>query len=167
MGIIGVIWAVVGISFLLLNAIVRLAPRGWEALQMDLSVLQWVLMIGFALFMIYSEGYKGFQKKFSPRTAARVKYLKDAPTALRVILAPLFSMGFFYATKKTLIIAWVLPVMIIILVCLVSLLPQPWRGVIDIGVVVGLSYGLLSFWVFTAAALCKKDFPHSPETPVS
>lgn len=165
MGIIGAIWAVLGVSVLLLNAILRLAPRAMEALGMDLNFMHWALMIGFLIFMIYAEGYKGFQKKFSPRTAARVKYLKENPTLLRVILAPVFAMGFFQANKKTRIVAWILPVMIIILICVISQISQPVRGLIDVGVVVGLSYGLISFWLFCLQAFTNKSFNRSPEMP--
>jgi len=48
--------------------------------------------------MLYSEGYKGFQKGYSPRVAARGHYLRDHSTLLRAILAPLFCMGFFHSS---------------------------------------------------------------------
>ena len=163
MGIIGVIWAILGVSCLLLNAITRLAPRGWEALQMDLSTFQWVMMVGFTLFMLVAEGYRGFQKKFSPRTAARIRYLRGNPTLVRLLFAPIFAMGFFQSTKKTRIVVWVITIMIICLIVAVSYLSQPWRGIIDIGVVLGLSYGLISFWIFAFKALTQKEFHHSAE----
>ena len=96
----GVPWAVVGVSALLLRAIIGLSPRAREAIESGLSTWQWIALVGFALFMLVAEGYRGFQKKFSPRTAARVKYLRDHPTLLRVLLAPIFSMGFFHANRK-------------------------------------------------------------------
>jgi len=166
MGILGIIWAILGVSALLLNAIIRLAPRGVEALQMELGVFQWILLVGFALFMMVAEGYRGFQKSFSPRTAARVKYLKNNPTGLRVILAPFFAMGFFEATKKTKIVVWSIMTMVVLLITLVSQLPQPWRGIIDIGVVLGLSWGVISFWVLTFRALTSSQFAASPMLPV-
>jgi len=104
MHMIGVVWAILGVSALLLNPILRLAPRGWEAMTMNLSGFQWVALVLFALFMIYAEGVRGFQKKFSPRTAARILVLKNQPTLLRVVLAPLFAMGFFQANRKTRIV---------------------------------------------------------------
>jgi len=163
MGIIGVIWAIIGVSALLLNPILRLAPRGLEAMNMELSGLQWALLIIFALFMIYSEGVRGFQKNFSPRTAARLRVLREKPTLLRVVLAPFFAMGFFQANRKTRIVVWVILIMVICLIALVSLLSQPWRGIIDVGVVLGLSWGLISFWIFTIKALTAREFSHSPQ----
>jgi len=161
----GVVWAIMGVSALLLNAIVRLAGRGWEALQMDLSAVQWVVLVVFALFMMVAEGYRGFQKKFSPRTAARVRYIRENPTGLRVLLAPFFAMGFFDANRKTFLVAWILTIMIIVLIIAVSFLAQPWRGIVDVGVVLGLSWGLISFWIFCVKALTKVEFSHSPEMP--
>ncbi|QQL44795.1 hypothetical protein [Sulfuriroseicoccus oceanibius] len=152
-------------SCLLGSAIYRLAPRVMEAVEMGLSTFQWVVMGVFAVFMIYSEGYKGFQKKFSPRSAARVRYLRDHPVPLHVLVAPVFVMGFFHATRKTRLTVTILTVAIALLVFLVSKCPQPWRGVIDLGVVVGLSYGLASFWASTAKALAGESYPHSPQVP--
>ena len=135
------------------------------ALKMDLTMGHWFFLIIWTLFMVVAEGYRGFQKKFSPRTAARVRYLRDNPDLLRTILAPFFCMGYFHATKKCRTIAICLTLGIILLVILVSFSPQPWRGLIDFGVVLGLTYGVISFLAFTWLALTKSDYPHSPETP--
>ena len=162
----GVPWAVVGVSALLLRAVIGLSPRAREAIESGLSIWQWIALVGFALFMLLAEGYRGFQKKFSPRTAARVKYLRDHPTLLRVLLAPIFSMGFFHANRKTKLTAYILTTGIIILVVTVTFFcPDPWRGIIDFGVVLGLSWGLVSFWIFTIKALTNNNYAHSPETP--
>lgn len=153
-------------SALLLRAIFGLSPRAVDAIESGLTNWQWVVLIVFALFMLMAEGYRGFQKKFSPRTAARVKYLRDHPTPLRVLLAPIFCMGFFHANRKTRLTAFILTLGIIILVLTVTYLClDPWRGIIDFGVVLGLTWGLISFWIFTYQALTNKDYPHSPQTP--
>ena len=165
MRVIGTLWGLIGVSALLGSAIYRLIPRAQEAIEMGLSIFQWIALIVFALFMMMAEGYRGFQKKFSPRTAARVRYLRDHPNLLRGLLAPFFCMGYFHATKKTQITAIVLTLGIILLITLVSFCPQPWRGIIDFGVVLGLSWGLISFLIFTLKALTQKSFAHSPETP--
>ena len=164
-GWIAALYGLCGVLALLGFAIFRLAPRGLEALEHELSVLQWILLVVFSLFMLVAEGYRGFQKKFSPRTAARIRYLKDHPSAARVILAPVFCMGFFGANKKTRITAFALTGGIIILVLLVSLLAQPWRGIIDVGVVLGLSWGILSLLIYTAKALFTDRHDYSPEMP--
>lgn len=165
MGIFGAIWGFAGVVTLIGYAVYRLAPRAWEALQSPLTTGQWVFLVVFALFMLVAEGYRGFQKKFAPRTAARVKYLRDHPKMLHVLLAPFFCMGYFHAKRKTQITAICLTLGIVLLVVLVRYLPFPWRGIIDFGVVLGLSYGIASFALFTGKALSKGEFPHSPEVP--
>lgn len=165
MGFIGALWGFSGVVALLGFAIYRLTPRALEALESSLSTGQWIFLIVFALFMLVAEGYRGFQKKFSPRTAARVKYLRDHPRMLHVLLAPFFCMGYFFAKKKTQITAICLTLGIVLLVILVGKMPQPWRGLVDFGVVLGLSYGIASFAIFTGKALFAQNFPHSPEVP--
>ncbi len=168
MGKIGAIWGVAGVSALLLFAIVRLSPKALFALQSELTLVQWIALVGFALFMLVAEGYRGFQKKFSPRTAARARYLSQNPRPLHVALAPAFCMGYFFATKKTRIVSISLTLGILILVLLIRLIPDPvWVGIIDTGVVLGLSYGLISFWAFVAKAFTQTNYPHSPEVPAS
>lgn len=167
MRIFGALWGFSGIVALLGFAIYRLTPRAMEALETSLTTVQWVFLVGFAIFMLVAEGYRGFQKKFSPRTAARVRYLRDHPTALHVILAPLFCMGYFFAKRKTQITAICLTLGIVLLVVLVGFLPSPWRGLVDFGVVLGLTYGVVSFVIFTAKALCNDNYPHPPEVPDS
>ena len=161
------IWGLAGVLLLLGFAIYRLAPRAMEAMQSGLSVFQWLVLAGFAVFMAYSEGYRGFQKKFSPRTAARTRYLSQHPTLLQTVLAPFFCMGYFHAKPKTRITAIVLTAAIVILVLLVSLCPQPWRGIVDLGVVLGLAWGVISLLAFTWQAFTSESFAHSPETPDS
>tara|TARA_R110002096_G_scaffold10868_11_gene41046 strand:- start:2277 stop:2780 length:504 start_codon:yes stop_codon:yes gene_type:complete len=165
MGFFGAVWGFAGVVALLGYAIARLTPRAMEALESTLTTGQWVFLVIFAIFMLVAEGYRGFQKKFSPRTAARVKYLKDHPRVLHVLFAPLFCMGYFFAKRKTKITAFCLTIGIVMLVLLVGLMKQPWRGLVDFGVVLGLSYGIISFAVYTAKALFAPSFEHSPEVP--
>jgi hypothetical protein len=74
-------------------------------------------------------------------------------------------MGFFHATRRRLITSFALTAGIVALVLAVRVLPQPWRGIVDTGVVVGLAWGLLSLIAFSAQALGAAKFAPSPEVP--
>jgi hypothetical protein len=164
-GLLGAAWAIAGFSLILLDAINRLARISWQALGAELSVTQWALLVFVVVLMAYSEGYRGFQKSFSPRSAARIYYLYRHPEPIAVLFAPLFCMGFFRATRRPLLVAWVGTCIIVSLVVALHSAPQPWRGMVDAGVVVGLSWGLLSFLLATGRAFATGTYPVSPEVP--
>ena len=103
MRFIGTFWGLIGVTLLIGSAIYRLTPRALEAINMGLNGLQWAALIGFAIFMMIAEGYRGFQKKFSPRTAARVRYLRDHPNIVRTLLAPL-SVSYTHLTLPTILL---------------------------------------------------------------
>ena len=96
----GVIWGFLGFIFLLIFALIRLSDIAIDSFKYDYNFYHWIAVIINSLFMAYSEGYKGFQKSFSPRLAARLKYLYQKGNPIELILAPLFCMSFFNAPKK-------------------------------------------------------------------
>lgn len=156
-------WGITGFFLLLGFAVYRLTPVALQALNSELNWLHWLVFIANLLFMAYFEGYRGFQQAYSPRLAARARYLSQHSTPLRILLAPLFCMGYFDAPKRRLIATWILTAMIITLIILFRQLPQPWRGIMDAGVVVGLSWGIVVTLLFCQQALHNDYFPHSPE----
>lgn len=164
-GGIGAAWGVLGLSLLFGSALYRLYSYAQELCGMTLGWIHWVALVASLVFMGYAEGYKGFHLKFSPRVAARALYLKQNPTFARVLFAPLFCMGFFHATRKRKIVSYCLTLMIIGLIIWVKTLEQPWRGIVDAGVVLGLGWGLVSIWLFTFQAFFGKSFDVSPEIP--
>lgn len=165
-GTFGAMWGVVGVLLLLGSAVCRLAPLAVDAFAHELAWYHWSGLVLFVLFMAYAEGYVGFQQRFSPRVAARARYLKANPRTIAVLLAPFFCMGYFHATRRRQITSLSLTFGIIILIILVRFLPQPWRGIVDAGVVVGLAWGLLSLLIFSVQAFfLKGEFPYSPEVP--
>src|SRR5690606_2841474 len=95
----------------------------------------------------YAEGYRGFQMRFSPRVVARALHLARNPRPLHVVLAPLFCMSFFHATPRGRGAAWGVTLGVLAAILLIRYLPQPWRGIIDAGVVVGLAWGAWSLVV--------------------
>lgn len=119
-----------------------------ELVDSSMSQLHWLALAFSVIYMAYAEGYKGFHLGFAPRVVVRARYLADNPRALHVLLAPLFCMGYIYATRKRQIVSFALTVMIICFVLIARSMPQPWRGILDAGVVVGLSLGVLSIAYF-------------------
>ncbi|GGK84478.1 hypothetical protein [Amphritea balenae] len=165
MGLLAVIWGFFGISFIFGNAILRLGEIGFDTFSYPLSWLHWLALVVSVLFMGFSEGYRGFQQGYAPRVAARLLFLKNNATPIRIILAPLFCMGFFDIQRKRMIVSYCLLGGILVLVQLVHLLDQPWRGIVDLGVVVGLTWGSISIVLFTLKAFFTDKFEHSPEMP--
>lgn len=161
----GALWGLAGVMLLLGSAVYRLTPLAIEAFSYDWSWHHWVSLALMTFFMAYAEGYRAFQQGFSPRVAARARYLREHPNGLHTALAPLFCMAYFHAPRRRRITSISVTAGIIILVVLVRLLPQPWRGIIDGSVVVGLAWGLVSLMVFGYQALTAGHFSYPPEVP--
>jgi len=167
LGTIGAIWGFAGAFALIGFAVWRLTPLAVNALEYQLTIIQWIALIANVLFMAYSEGYKGFQLAFAPRVAARSLHLSQHPTLARVVFAPFFVIGYFDATRRRMIASYLLTIMIIVLIILVHQLQQPWRGIVDAGVVIGLGWGLVSMLYFVVQAFSAKNFSYSPEIPAT
>lgn len=161
----GAWWGPTGVLLLLASAVFRLTPPALEALGRAWDPRHWIGFAFVLFFMAYAEGYRAFQKAFSPRVAARALYLKTHSHRLHLLFAPLFCMGFFHTTKRRQLTSLSVTAGIIVLVILVRLLDQPWRGIVDAGVVVGLAWGAVSVAVFSYQALTRNEFPYSPEVP--
>ena len=164
-GLLAAAWGVLGVAAILLFAIVRLTAYTWEAVVGGLNGLHWFLLVTNVVFMAWSEGYRGFQLRFSPRVAARALHLGRHVTALRAILAPLFCIGYFQAARRTILVAWIGTLAIVLVVLLVHQLEQPWRGIIDAGVVVGLTWGLVTFVAAVARTFSTGQYLYDPGVP--
>lgn len=167
LGRIASIWGVLGALALLGSAVWRLTPIAIEPFTSGegLTAFQWVLYVGFVVFNAHAEGYRGFQKGYSPRVVARSLYLAEHPKPLHVLLAPAYCMGLFYASKKRMIVGWVLIAVIVGVVAAVRQLDQPWRAIIDGGVVVGLLWGALAVVWFYVRGLMGHPPLRDPELP--
>ncbi|HUS27359.1 MAG TPA: hypothetical protein VMZ53_02590 [Kofleriaceae bacterium] len=155
------LWGIAGVIAMLVEAIARLIPVAAAAFDHHFTALHWILLVVWVLFIGYSEGYRAFHMAFSPRCVVRAQYLSAHPRALHVVLAPLYCMGLIHATKKRLIVSWCVILGITALVILVRQLDQPWRGIIDGGVVIGLSVGVLSILYYAFG----KPSPVPPDVP--
>lgn len=146
---IGAWWGIIGVIAILTFAIIRLTPFSLEALREPLSGLQWVIVISWSIFMIISEGYDGFYKRIAPRIIIRARELREKGTYVQLLLAPLYCLNYFAAEKKRMIVAYTAIGTIIVAVMLVHQLAQPWRGIIDTGVVAGLLAGCIGIIIRT------------------
>lgn len=156
-------WGVAGVSLLLAWAIARLSVVAWEAVAGPLSVGHWAALVAVVLAMAFLEGYRGFQRGFAPRVAARAHHLSRYPTPLRAALAPLFCMGYFGAPRGRQVASIAVTSGVVALVAAVRRLDQPWRGIIDAGVVAGLAWGLAALLIFTARAFGPRGLDHPAE----
>lgn len=148
------VWGVAQVISVLANAVKRLIPVAIQPLQQnDLQPWQWGLYVTWSMYMVYAEGYKAFQKKFSPMVVQRAFSIIDKPSILNVVLAGPYCMGMFGASRKRMIVSWAVTAGVFSLVKIVKLLPYPYRAIVDAGVVLGLSYGALSMLFFTVKAL--------------
>lgn len=157
------VWGGIGVALFLGYAVYRLLNHFLVIMDYDLTRLQWLALICNVLFMAYTEGYRGFQQGFAPRVAARVLHLSQHATWLNGLLAPAFCLGYFGTTRRRQFTVVIISSMIFALVAVVSHLPQPWRAIVDAGVVVGLLWGLISFIVFLWLAFSRDEFPYSAE----
>ncbi len=148
--LLGFYWGITGVIAFLLFAVLRLSPRIWELADYSLDLRHWFVLVAFTVWMAWAEGYKGFYRAFSPRVVARAKFLRSGGISHPVLslFAPFYCMGFIHATRKRKIVSFTVTFAIFGLVMLLRIMPQPWRGIIDTGVVTGLGLGILSLFFF-------------------
>lgn len=159
----GAVWGITGVILLLGSAVYRLVPLAMAAFSTHFTWFHWLAWGTSIMCMAYSEGYRGFQQHFSPRVVARARYLAEHPRILHCLLAPLFCMGYFHATRRRKIVSYFLTAGIVVLIYAVHHLAQPWRGIIDAGVIIGLIWGIISIFWFTVRACSGSSLDYSPE----
>jgi hypothetical protein len=148
---------------MLAQAMVRLSHHVREAMTTELSLGERAALGAWLLFMAYAEGYRGFQRSFSPRVVTRGLHLARAPRPLDVALAPLFCMGLYRASPRLLGRSWALVGCLVVVIAALHFAPQPWRGLIDAGVVVGLGWGLFALLGAATRALVGRPPTVDPE----
>lgn len=159
----GAMWSIVGITLILGSAVARVWPKAVDAFRVGLHPFQWVVLVLWVTFMLVGEGYRGFQLKFSPRVVARTRHLLQHGGARDLWLAPFYSIGYYSASRRRIISSWSLTVGVTLIILIVVQLPQPWRGIIDCGVVLGLLYGLVCVYVFTWQMIRGRIYIADPE----
>lgn len=143
------LWGSCGVVYILAKAIKRVVPIALEPFTkaegvVPLTQVQLAAYVITCLWFAYVEGYKGFQLKFSPLVVSRSFTLQPSSPPIHVLLAPLYSMGLFHATKKRMIVSWSVTIGVAAIVAAVKRMPYPWRNIVDAGVVCGLTWGSIS-----------------------
>lgn len=163
----GSIWGSFGVVYILAKAISRVLPIALEPFRSTsasaFSPVQWSLYAASCLFFAYAEGYKGFHLKFAPlcvkRSFTLVIGTPQGNNPLHYLLAPLYSMGLFQATRKRLIISWGVSLGVAAIVAVVKKLPPTPRCILDAGVVVGLTLGSASILYHYARSVLTGKLP--------
>lgn len=164
-GVPGLLWGVGGVVLLLGLSVWRLSAPAAEAFAHELGPVHLGFAAVWCAFMVYAEGWRGFHRQFAPRVARRASELPADP--LWMALAPVVAMGFVRATRKRRIVSWCLTLGIVGLVIVVRQLPQPWRGLVDLGVVLGLATGTASLLWHGGRALAGTPPDVPPDWPVA
>ena len=138
------IYSTGGVVAIFSSAIYRLYPHVQESMSYEFSALNWIVLAVYLLVMIVGKGYFALHRGFVPRVIDRSELLIENGKLIDKILAPLYCMGFFKAPRKRMIISYVMIFIIVSFIVSASKISQPWRGIIDLGVIVGLSLGILS-----------------------
>ena len=166
LSVVGLAWGLSFIFAVLLLAIVRLSSVSVDAFtNFPFQWYHWVVLTVVVVFMAHSEGYEGFQRNFSPRVVARASFLYHHPRPVLIALAPFFLAGYIHINPGRQRNILLLTLGIVTLIFLIRFLPQPWRGIVDAGVVVGLTWGLVSLVVHGIRMLGSRPFAYSPEIP--
>ncbi len=161
LGRVGLLWGLGGTALLVLEPIARLSLQAAAAFT-DPALTGWHLAFGagWTGAMAHFEGYRAFQRGFSPRIVVRAWHLARAPSVGWVLLAPAFCIGLVHATRRRLLTSWLVVVLVRVLIEVVRHLEQPLRGMVDAGVVVGLAWGLVAMLLFAARAALTGALPH-------
>ena len=152
-GALAVVWGVGAFVALLTAAVWRLSPLTLASLDYEWQSRHYFVFLINLVMMTWYEGYRGFQRQFSPRFAARAAALYKQATPSQALLAPFILMCFLQAPRRRLIVAYLLAAGVAVLVAMYRTLPQPWRGILDAGVVVGLVWGVIATVLATFYAL--------------
>ena len=141
MGRLARFWGVGGILGVIGYGVFQLGQRAAQVPSYELMWYHWGVLVLTTAALIYVKAYKAFYRSLAPRIAARADQVRRHPTPLRVLLAPLYCMGYFDVDPGTQLRMVVITLAMILLVVIVSLVPEPWRAILDIAIAVALALG--------------------------
>jgi len=138
-------WGVAGVVATLAQPAWSLGVFGWEhTFGAGLAALEWVVFGVIVALFAYGEGWRALSLRWAPFALRRIKKLDDRSNPLLLLLAPVYAMGLITSDRKLLLSAWGGTAAIFLAVLLVWVTPQPWRGMIDVGVSAALSMGVIA-----------------------
>jgi len=159
-------FGVLSVSLLLLRAIVRLTEQALVPITEHMLTPTLVAVyVAWVVFQGYTEGYRGFQLRFCPRVVARAVHLGRNPRLLHVLLAGPFCLTLFHAPPRKLMARYIFLAALITLILVVRQLPQPYLGIIDGGVVLGLVWGVAALWWLHVRYLLGYGSPEPTDLP--
>jgi hypothetical protein len=139
-------WGAVGVIGILGFAVYRLGSRGVATVTAGLGGLEWLALAALTAVFLYMEGFQAFQVRWVPKVVLRLKALRQ-PRWWQVPLAPLYGMGLLGPSGRAVLPAWVGTGAIVLAIVVVSRLPEPWRGIVDIAVASALCYGTVALGI--------------------
>jgi hypothetical protein len=153
------VWGLGSWFYMLGKTSAKMFSKGMSGLRWDeLTTTHLAGFFFILVFMAYAEGYRGFHKSFSPMLVKRTWAINEKSPWHVHLLAPLYVGGFIDGTTKRLLVSWGLIIFIVGLVIAVAHTSWPWHQLIDLGVGVGISIGLVSTVYFTLLA-CRGTLP--------
>lgn len=134
-------WAIAGVVFLFAEAAWRLGARGVEVVRGGLTPFEWLALVAITATFLYGEGYRALQRKWVPYVLARAERLRAEPRLRYRVAAPLYAMSLIDPVRSAVLRAWAGVAAIVLAVLIVSRLPDPWRGIVDVAVAAALVWG--------------------------
>ena len=122
-------------------ALLRLAKRVGGVASHDLTWYHWVALGLITALLVYGKSYRAFYLGLAPRIAARAADVRRRPSTVRVVLAPMYCMGYFGGERSTQVKMISITLAMVILVVSVRCLPEPWRAILAAAVAAALSAG--------------------------
>jgi hypothetical protein len=161
LGVVAAAWGLLGQLALLLAAVSRLLAAALTGLA-GATPSTWALAAGCVVTFCYFQGYRGFQRRYSPFVAGRAAHLARNPRLAHAVLAPLFCCGLVHATRRRRVATLVLYATMVVLAVGIRRLHEPYRAAVELGVACGLFWGAAALLAFAVRALAGRP----PATPL-
>lgn len=140
-------WALGGVSILFGSAVFRLGSRGVATVRGGLDSFHLAALAVVVVAFVYGEGVRAIQRKYAPHLLGRVADVSRETRVVYRLLAPFYAMSLVGAPPRSLIRAWAGVAAIVSAILVLRVTPDPWRGIVDLGVALALAWGLVAILV--------------------